>query len=276
MSKQADSTQIKNWTETRKYVSMHEKYFDGTFPWVYAGEEKDYNATDEEHKKNWPDPYGNPFYTTNDHGLRHSHAITETIPNSIAFLGCSITYGIGMPYEKMWAPMVANELGKTPVIMAQPGGGWDSAFRLYSAWQPIARCSWTIIYLPDFGRREFVSAGGGRSSEEVNPQFYGHWNVKDAVDSGNTELAEFYVDKMFSAPSNWENRYKNITAIQKIANNTSSKLLILSHSDFDRTKSLSINGVYDLARDLAHPGPLWNIEMRNYALNQFRKGKWKN
>lgn len=251
---------------------MPHEYRGKASPWMNVGEEEDFNSLSEEHKKQWPDPHEYPFYTTNTHGLRHPHDITEAIPNSIAFLGCSITFGIGMPLERMWSTMLAEELDMTPVNMAQPGGGWDSAFRLYSEWQPIAKCPYTIIYFPDFARRDFAQTDLDVLPEMTKMKLYGHWNIRDEK---SFDVKQFLLEQVFSPGSNWENRYRNMVAIQKIANDTGSKILVLRHSDFS-TSNVLINDICDFARDRSHPGPAWNIAMKDHALEKFREGKWKN
>ena len=267
-----DNRALQRWIELRKYVCVPDHYRGKTVPWINYGEEEQFNALGKDHAEKWPNPYELPFYTTNKFGLRHPHEITEAIPNSIAFLGCSITFGIGMSRERLWSTMVAEELDMTPINMAQPGGGWDSAFRLYSEWQPIAKCPYTIIYFPDFARRDFALTDLDAPPETTKTKLYGHWDIKNEK---SFDVKRFLLEQVFSPGSNWENRYRNIVAIQKIANDTGSKVLILRHSDFS-TNSISLDNVFDFARDGSHPGLLWNIAMKNHALEKFREGKWKN
>lgn len=66
-------------------------------------------------------------YKFNSHGFRCEEFTDE---DSIMFLGCSFTAGVGLPLEDMWAYQVAKSLNLKCVNLGVAGTGPDTAFRL--------------------------------------------------------------------------------------------------------------------------------------------------
>lgn len=200
-----------------------------------------------EHQDYWN---ARPFkYYLNDWGHRCGE-IDVNADNNILFLGCSLTFGIGLPKEETWPYLVSKELGMREVNLAVPGGGLDSAFRLYNAWQYEIKAPITILMIPPGKRIEF---------EDKDKYIrYGHWSPGII---GNKDVDDFILKYKFEDKPYNTIHDKNIAAIKWIANDTNSLLHIVDSttamSDFNIEVGPWIEH-FPAARDGQHPGPAWN------------------
>lgn len=102
-------------------------------------------------------------YNFNEHGYR-SQSFDFNNPNSIIFLGCSYTMGIGVNYEDAWAPLVAKNLGVDCYNFGEGGGSLDTMFRTAQEWLPKFKSKFVIALEPPGPRYEvFDSEGKNRS-----------------------------------------------------------------------------------------------------------------
>ena len=65
----------------------------------------------------WHEPYPNVSYETNTHGFRAA----EFTDAETVVLGCSTTFGVGLPFERTWPIKLKEHLGATNIV-AIPGG----------------------------------------------------------------------------------------------------------------------------------------------------------
>lgn len=72
----------------------------------------------------------NPFtYTINSSGFRHSENFIEDKSRKVdVFLGCSLTFGIGVPEEKTFCRLFANKTGRDTINLGIPGAGVDHCY----------------------------------------------------------------------------------------------------------------------------------------------------
>lgn len=203
--------------------------------------------TPQEHQDYWN---ANPFtYSLNDWG--HRCEDIDVSANNILFLGCSNTFGTGLPKEKTWPYLVSKELGMREVNLGLPGGSLDSCFRLYNAWQYEIKAPITVLCKPP-GRRVEID-------RDIRYALYGAWskgmNFKKDVD-------DFILRYMFGGKAYNTIEKRNIAAIKWIAHETNSKLFILDfpallEKEYKKTGK-HWRKCFPLARDGAHPGPSAN------------------
>ena len=90
----------------------------------------------------------NVTYEINNHGFRHPDVFVENT-NSIVFLGCSITFGIGVNYEETFAYKVAEHFSMDCINLGQPGSAINACYRHAKVWLPIIKpVSYTHLTLP--------------------------------------------------------------------------------------------------------------------------------
>jgi hypothetical protein len=107
-------------------------------------------------------------YRINQHGFR-SPRFTAPARQSILFLGCSYTVGIGLPIEQTWPYQVADHLGLVMYNLGIGGGSNDSCYRIGSHWIPKLKPRHVFVLSPFAHRLETVRAGGNFDS--INVQY---------------------------------------------------------------------------------------------------------
>lgn len=72
----------------------------------------------------------NPFtYKGNSSRFRHHENFKEDKSRKVdVFLGCSITFGIGVPEEKTFCRLFSNKTGRDTINLGIPGAGIDSCY----------------------------------------------------------------------------------------------------------------------------------------------------
>ena len=135
----------------------------------------------------WTD--SNIRYRFNEYGYRHQGPFVEN-RNSIVFLGCSLTFGIGVNYEQTWPYYVSKELGLDCVNLAQPGTGINASYRAAKVWLPIIKPKVVMFYVPNHHRRELwpVPDEGDQYADYVRS--IGPWQTDEYV-----EYFKMYISK---------------------------------------------------------------------------------
>ena len=85
-------------------------------------------------------------YTFNSYGFRSDEF--EEDNDSIIFLGCSHTMGVGLPSNRVWCHLVASSLGLRYFNLGIGAGSLDSAFRVFSEWYPIIKPKYVFLQKP--------------------------------------------------------------------------------------------------------------------------------
>lgn len=179
-------------------------------------------------------------YKLNSAGYRSD----EFQDNSIVFLGCSITFGIGLPLESIYPTIVSAALDLPCSNLAVSGSSSDTAFRLSEYWLPKLKPKIVIMMTPDKSRLELLGkeiTNFRVNAHSMNNLFYQKW----LMDEENTRL----------------NQLKNILAVKSICTELGIKFLPFTvEQDFCFIES-------DLARDLSHPGRLSHIKTAKKILS---------
>lgn len=120
-------------------------------------------------------------YTFNSHGFRSEEFSND---DSVMFLGCSMTVGIGLPVEDTWAYQVAKAVNLKCFNLSIGGAGPDTAFRLANHYIPQIKPKLVVYLDPPPGRFSLLSANGEIYSfitgnfTSIDPMFrryYEHW-----------------------------------------------------------------------------------------------------
>tara|TARA_A100001035_G_scaffold269947_1_gene256555 strand:+ start:10489 stop:11193 length:705 start_codon:yes stop_codon:yes gene_type:complete len=183
------------------------------------------DSPDDNPRAKW---HGNPIrYVTNEWGYRSDKF--EENPDSVIFLGCSHTMGIGLPLEDVWCSIVAKELGRKGYNLGVNGGSMDTAFRVLSQWLPLIKSKLVCVQEPTC-RREVIHAKQGIA--RFLPNFT--WAHVQELLLGEEEYSV--------------NRDKNVRAIQNLCDQYGAKLIMCDPDWF----CVHLNG--ELARDKMHWG----------------------
>jgi hypothetical protein len=180
-------------------------------------------------------------YSLNKYGFRSDEFPEVETRDSITFLGCSQTFGIGLHKENAWASLVAEHFNLPEINLSVPGGSLDSAFRVYNEWQPIHKSKITCLLLPPdtrFESREHTFKEGFYKWQNI-----GWWSVDPERKTISDDAKEFILH-MLSPEVQEVRKDRNLAAIKYIAQENESKLIILPWNI----------PVVDRARDGAHYG----------------------
>jgi hypothetical protein len=180
----------------------------------------------------------NVSYTFNEDGFR-ADEFTDGVNDSVLFLGCSLTIGIGMPVEDTWAYKVASSLGLRRYNLGVGGGGSDMCFRLAYHWIPRLKPKYVVMLTPNAGRLEILDETENllyMPSHTANSPFYMRWLLHPA----NADM----------------NRLKSVMGVQAICNGIGAPLIEMPVEEVIVPREGEKGQSW--ARDLMHPGHYWN------------------
>lgn len=180
-------------------------------------------------------------YDINSYGFR-SKELSGEERDSITILGCSHTFGIGLPEEWTWPSILSKKMNLPVHNFAMAGGSLDGCFRVYNEWQPIIKSKITCVLLPPGIRFECVEKyENGQKFKNMGP-----WIIERGdYEKANSVLA----NNFFQEELNYVNRERNLAAIQHVADSTNSKVFFLDSGMLTKFYSLP------RARDGSHSGP---------------------
>ena len=174
-------------------------------------------------------------YKINSHGFRCEEIPVEKKPRSIIAIGCSNTFGVGMPVGQIWPTLVGNTLRQRPYNLGIPGGSLDSAFRVLLAWLPKIRPSHVFLLEPPGVRYETHTLSYGVAQSSIH--------------------APEPVAMRFENEDEWElHREKTMRAIKSLCDQFDTPFYYLSYGEQLTTEIAEFFGTPDSARDLMHPG----------------------
>jgi len=179
-------------------------------------------------------------YTFNSHGFRCEEFTDDP---SIMFLGCSFTFGLGVPNENIWPTLVAQNLGLKSVNLGQAGGSHDAAFRLCHRWIEQIKPKICILLSPPIYRIEVI--------EPDMITFFTTSRIQ------KDKFSEFYNAWLSTETNSQMNALKNTLAIENLCIKNGTKFIKYDSTDFKRL---------DWARDLGHPGVISHRELASKIL----------
>lgn len=205
-------------------------------------------------EKGWDKP-GAITYKINQFGFRCNEF--EVGAKSVVALGCSYTFGTGLPVETTWSYLVAKSLDLECYNLAWGGTGADTCFMLARYWLPVLRPSLVIMAAPPVDRIDIVRGSGDPPVQTI---------------MGNTAIDEFsndpYLKHWFANDTNAElNNIKNKLAVQALCHNLGIPCLTYNaHEYFARSRE-----EVEYARDRMHAGPKGHTMFAERILDDWRK-----
>ena len=225
----------------------------GTFNWYPSDSHSNFKKQSAKHQQQWKDV--ELTYKLNSYGMRMDG---DPAPgNNILFLGCSMTFGIGVPKENSWTHLVSKQMGMGEVNMGNPGGSIDSLFRLYNAWQYEIQAPITCLLIPPQYRKERIITdnNGDLFIAKIATWTINHMKTPEMKDIALQSIndTEMYM-----------NEKRNIDAIKNIAHETNSKLIIIDSYNL----SPEVYNRGSIGRDNGHPGYYWHEKVAETFLNE--------
>jgi len=246
------------------------------YKWYPSDTEEQFNLNWEDpdtrgilYKYNWADKNGKPtpvHYDLNEFGFRCKNFSEK---DGILFLGCSLTFGVGVRREDTWTQIVADYFGLENWNLGMPGRGLDSISlycRLFLD-NLIPNIKAICIYMPPPGRLSIFMETKLKGPEVSNtaPLELAHlngmdWRNDDYWDKplprpiykdfcrNNVSEKDLFYNWMWKRENTFYNELASVAMIKTIADERGVPLMILNTFDsiFQDNK--------DLGRDLLHPG----------------------
>lgn len=201
-------------------------------------------------RQGWMQP-GAIQYRINSNGFRGN----ELQCGGIMALGCSFTFGSGLPESVIWPTLMAQQLNTHVNNLACPGTAVDTAFRLAEYWISVLKPTLVCLLAPPRNRLELMMASGDTPAEVFMPMseikgsqhdsFLKHWFSKDQ----NAQL----------------NQRRNCLAIKAMCNQHSVPLII-KYADQEMSRSRE---ELEYARDYMHAGPLGHRLLVKKMLDEY-------
>lgn len=200
-------------------------------------------------------------YKLNSQGFRSDEFSKD---DSIMFLGCSYTFGTGLPLENTFAHIVSTRLNLKCYNLGQPGGSNDTTFRLAYGYIPKLKPKIVVLNTIQHLRLELISKDSNN-----NPNLILNYLNTNSYDG----FSNFYNEWIYNDVNTYMNYQKNLLAIKQLCLNFSCKFIetdslkmIVSDSN-EGTRRDRIELSQDFARDLQHPGVKCNLKYANKILS---------
>lgn len=238
------------------------------FDWMPSDSEESYQRMiqDPAHQayfaeQGWDKP-GGITYRINNEGFRGDN-FDYTSPGMIA-LGCSFTFGIGLPEKDIWPTLVGQSLGLKVANLSWGGIAADSCFRLAAYWVPRLRPKIVVMLTPPPDRFEVF----------LDPDWATKSNRAIALDvlMPQSQSKEFEQDSFFrhwwlNNENSKINRLKNQLALKQVCQEYDIPCMIYCCFDaFGRTRE-----EVGYARDYMHAGPPGHKILANRILNDWNE-----
>jgi hypothetical protein len=177
------------------------------------------------------------IYSMNSHGFRSDEF--DDSPGFIA-LGCSFTYGIGLPQDQIWPSIVSRRAGLRSWNLGIGGCGLDTCFRLLYNWVDRLRPKFVMMLTPLASRFEIHHLGLPVAVMHNSP----------GLDTSLEQVKKvWFADDQNSAV----NHVKNMLAIQQLCDSRNIKLITRPLHGSLLGLNLSTY-TWPAARDLCHVG----------------------
>ena len=217
----------------------------------------------EQFEKMMADPVHRQYFI--DRGWDKPDAITYKI-NSQGFrcdefddspclvaLGCSYTFGVGLPIEDTWPMLVGRALGLKVFNLSWPGQGSDYCFRMANYWIGQLNTQYCVLLNPPISRVEVLMENG--EAETFMPHsLSSHYNPNDW----------FLTQWMMNEDNHWLNNRRNALAIKQICAE-----LDVPCNTYEAIEHMSgSREELEYARDYMHAGPKGHRIFAERILNE--------
>lgn len=175
-------------------------------------------------------------YSYNSHGFRSEEF--ESDVNSVLFMGCSLTFGTGLPLEETYNYIIAKKLKMNFFNVALGGSSNDTAFRFGYHYIPTLKPKLVILASPEITRLELC---------DNNTVLYYRSQMKIY------QMDTFYKKWILDDTNSLLNQQKNILALENLCLKNNTRFIHFNAPEMFLVESLIKD---DYARDLVHPGTL--------------------
>ena len=204
----------------------------------------------EQFEKMMADPVHRAYFI--DKGWDRPEAITYKI-NSLGFrsdefddspclvaLGCSYSFGVGLPIDDTWPALVGKALGLKVFNLAWPGQGSDYCFRMANHWISQLNTKYCVLLNPPPSRVEVLMENG--QAETFMPHsLSSYYNPNDW----------FLTQWMVNEDNHWLNNRRNALAVKQICAE-----LGVACNTYEAIEHMSgSREELEYARDYMHAGP---------------------
>lgn len=196
-------------------------------------------------KYNWID--ADISYVNNSHGFRTSEFDQQ---KNFITVGCSYTYGIGLPIDSIWPELLSKQLELPVFNLGVPGGSLDTSYRIIKHYVPLLKPKHVILLAPDPSRMEIF----------INNQPYIH--LPSSTDYYGFMQSEWVKQWLTSDENTIVHTQKNIEAMAYICKKNAVNFYVYTTEFFLNLYAVSEGG---LARDLMHPGRLYHQKFSKHV-----------
>lgn len=216
------------------YNSQYLKYANQTLNWLPSDSKELFFENIAKNRQGLIDngwlPNKEIKYTFNSHGFRCGEFSESS--QSILFLGCSYTIGIGLNLENTFSYIVSNKLNLNLVNLGIGGSSQNTAFRLGSYWIPKIKPKIVVNLSSGLDRLELITPNRGF----------------DLIPNHCPKDFKFFYEWVWLSDdtNSYMNALKNKLALEYICKQHNIKFV---YNNIHKT----LNTI-DLARDLMHAG----------------------
>jgi len=204
-------------------------------------------------------------YVYNEHGFRTEHLHDKG--NSIVFVGCSFTEGIGVRFVDTYPYILSKKLNLDCINLGVGGASNDSSFRIASYWVPKLKPSIVVFQPTQFCRMETYTRNVKLFNLDPDTK-HEYWPAFCRGKGVGTDVQWFidYYQHYVQFDENLKLNYdKNRLAIEQICQNNRIKFIQTYDGDLkDWSKP-------DVGRDLAHPGVKSHQHMADIILKKINE-----
>jgi hypothetical protein len=206
------------------------------------------------HKLGWIDSVVE--YAYNSHGYRCKEF--DSRPCALA-LGCSFTEGIGLHTEQTWPHMLASMLDLTVWNLGSGGASIDTVFRILEYYIDSLKPKFIFLLIPPEPRFEYCDIDNGFPIIQISTL------------GRHESFAKEWLSQSFNGIYNTK---KTMLAMEQICAKSNVPLFACSSIGAMDNNTGTFNwnhGHVDLARDLMHPGELYQKYIATVMYSQHQK-----
>lgn len=188
-------------------------------------------------------------YTYNQHGFRCEEF--DSRPCGIA-LGCSFTEGTALPIDQTWPSILTKMSGIHVWNLGAGGASIDTTFRILDFYLPRLKPRFVCLLQPPNSRYEYCDINTG-------------YPIISPSDLGKHK--EFSMEWLTQSRNGEYNMRKTLLAMEHLCQNYVVPLIV-EDSQFNLDQSSS--AIYNVGRDLMHPGTIYQQDVAKKMWNRIK------
>lgn len=206
-------------------------------------------------------------YSINEWGFRTKNFTTGQHLDSAIALGCSCTFGLGLPEKDTWPYKLSQLMDMEVYNLGVCGMGYETNFRTLEYWLPRLRSKYVFMLVNPGIRREYFNM----HSSPPHYQTLGSWNLG----SRSKDYTEREVEMFLNEKDGMISKSRSLWAIKGLCDYYDVKLDIIDPYPEETIEGLTRfllplgwhdSDGKDCARDLQHPGAVYNQKIaENFA-----------